>query len=342
MNKPRRLSFIVCCLAAIHVVVIFAGFIAPYNFDTQDRFHAFAPPARIHLFDSRGRLHLRPFLYDVRGRDENSTEYEEDRTARYPVLFFTRGDEYSVLGVFHAHLHLLGAGSPARLCLLGADGFGRDQFSRLLYGGQASLFAGGLAAALAVPLGLLLGAVAGFFGGWLDDLVMRLADIFMAVPWFYLLVALRAFLPLRLEPVMAFFLVVAVVGLVGWARPARLMRGVALSARERNYVLAARGFGASNFHLLRRHILPALAGVALTQMAILAPQFILAEVVLSFLGLGMAEPVPSWGNMLAYAQQYHILVSYWWMLLPGLAPVPVFILYHALADDLHARLQSKL
>jgi peptide/nickel transport system permease protein len=189
-------------------------------------------------------------------------------------------------------------------------------------------------------LGLGLGAIAGFYGRWIDDVIMRVADIFIVVPWFYLLLAIRAMLPLLMEPSVAFLLVVATIGTVGWGRPARLVRGVVLSGRERNFVLAARGFGASNFYLVRRHILPSTWGVVLTQIAVLIPQFILAEVILSFFGLGIGEPVPSWGNMLAYAQQYHILVSYWWMLLPGLAPVPVFFAYHRLADCLHARLQS--
>ena len=130
---------------------------------------------------------------------------------------------------------------------------------------------------------------------------------------------------------------VGVIGLVGWGRPARLVRGVVLSARERNYVLAARGFGASDGYVLRRHIFPAAAGVILTQIALLVPFFILGEVVLSFLGLGMGEPVPSWGNMLAYAQQHLLLTSRWWMLVPGLVLIPVFLAYHRLLDNLHLR-----
>jgi peptide/nickel transport system permease protein len=142
--------------------------------------------------------------------------------------------------------------------------------------------------------------------------------------------------------VVAFLLVVSVIGIVGWSRPARLVRGVILSARERNFVLAAKGFGASNAYLLRRHLMPLTFSVLLTQMAVLIPQFILAEVILSFLGLGIGEPFPSWGNMLAQAQQYHVLVSYWWMLLPGLAPVPVFLAYHSLAETLQERIKSNI
>ncbi len=339
MKLGRGILLAIGCLIVIHMLVVFAGFVAPYNFDTQERFHPFAPPTRIHFFDSQGRFHFRPFVYAL-NQDEISGEFREDQSVAFPIKLFAPGEEFRLLGVWRCREHLFGVSAPARIYLLGADGFGRDQLSRVLYGGRISLFAGLLAASLSVLLGLAWGALAGFYGGKIDDLIMRLADLFIVVPWFYLLLAIRAMLPLHIGPGVAFFLVIVTIGVVGWARPARLVRGLVLGRRERNFVLAARGFGASNFYLLRRHILPAAWGVALTQMAVLIPQFILAEVLLSFLGLGVGEPVPSWGNMLAYAQQYHVLVSYWWMLLPGLAPVPVFFAYHKLADSLHARLQS--
>ena len=163
---------------------------------------------------------------------------------------------------------------------------------------------------------------------------MRLTELFLALPWLYLLFTVRAFLPLHISPAHAFLLLIAVVGVTGWARPARLVRGLALSARERDFVLAARGFGASNLHLLCRHILPETYGVLLTQAALLIPQYILAEVVLSFLGLGVSEPSASWGTMLGSLQQYHVLVSYWWMLIPGFALIPLFAAYYTLADAL--------
>ena len=134
-----------------------------------------------------------------------------------------------------------------------------------------------------------------------------------------------------------FLLLVTVMALVGWARPAMLVRSVVKTGRTRDYVVAARSFGASNVHLVRRHVLPQLRGVALTQAAVLVPQYTLAEVTLSFFGLGVAEPVPSWGNMLASLQRYHVLASYWWMFLPAVALVPVFWLYYVLADKLHQR-----
>jgi peptide/nickel transport system permease protein len=329
-------------LLAIHALVLLAGFIAPYSFETQARFYPYAPPTRLHFIDCEGKFHLRPFVYVTKLNEGALNEYAPDCSQPASIHFFVRGDRYTLLGIFHSDLHLFGVGPSANLFLMGTDGFGRDQFSRLLYGGQVSLFAGLIAAGLSVIVGLFLGAIAGLYGGWLDNAAMRFAEIFIAVPWFYLLIAVRAFLPLHISPVGAFVLVVCVIGIVGWGRPARLVRGVVLSARERNFVLAARGFGASNGYLLRRHLMPLTFRVLLTQMTVLIPQFILAEVILSFLGLGIGEPFPSWGNMLAAAQQYHVLVSYWWMLLPGLAPIPVFLAWHSLAEKLQERVKSNI
>jgi peptide/nickel transport system permease protein len=193
-----------------------------------------------------------------------------------------------------------------------------------------------LAAFLSLGLGLALGTAAGFYGGWLDRLLMRTGELVMALPWLYLLLAVRASLPLHITSTQAFFLIVAIIGGVGWVRPARLIRGVVLSARERGFVLAARGFGASDAYLIRRHILPFIVDVVLTQATVLIPQYILAEVALSFLGLGVGEPVPSWGNMLAEAQQYHALVAHIWMLAPGFAIIPVLLAYLLLADTFMA------
>jgi peptide/nickel transport system permease protein len=205
-----------------------------------------------------------------------------------------------------------------------------------LYGGQISLFAGLLATFLSLILGMLLGMLAGFYGGWSDAVIMRGVELFLALPWLYLLLALRAFLPLHTGPRQTFLLLIGVIGLVGWARPARIIRGVVLSAKERSHLLAARSFGASDLYLLRRHVLPETQSVVVTQAALLIPQYVLAEVTLSFLGLGVSEPIPSWGSMLATLQQYHILVSDWWMFYPGAVLVVVFLSYGALSNALQA------
>ena len=335
MRARSRLLVALIMLVVLHLAVACAGFLAPYDPAAQDRQHPYAPPMRLHLADATGRAHLQPFFYALAPRAGSFDEYEENRANVIPVRLFVRGAPYSVLGVLTLRTHLFGADAP--VYLLGSDGYGRDLFSRVLFGGQTSLLAGLIGAGLTLSIGLCIGGAAGFWGGWKDEALMRVAELFLALPWIYLLFAMRAFLPLAVPPLKAFLLVVVVIGAVGWARPARMVRGIVLSAKERDFVRAARGFGASGSYLLRRHILPETSGVLLTQAAILVPQFVLAEMTLSFLGLGVPEPVPSWGNMLASLQHYNVLVSYWWMYLPALAMVPFFLGYLVLASLLQQR-----
>ena len=321
-------------LGALHAMVACAGFLAPYDPVQQDREHPYLAPMRVHVVDERGHLYLRPFFYAARVREGSFDQFDEDTGKAFPVRFFVTGAQYRLLGFLPCRVHLFGT-EGTRLYLLGSDGFGRDQFSRILYGGQLSLLSGLLGAGFTLFFGAMIGTAAGFYGGWRDVLLMRLAELFLALPWLYLLFALRAFLPLAVSPLKAFLLVIVVLATVGWARPARLVRGVVLSAKERDFVRAARGFGASNGYLLRRHIVPETCSVLLTQAAILIPQFVLAEMTLSFLGLGIPEPAPSWGNLLTTLQQYNVLVSYWWMYLPAVAIVPFFVGYQGLANTLN-------
>jgi peptide/nickel transport system permease protein len=333
MSPRRKLVLLLTLLGAAHLAIACAGFFAPYDPTAQDRDRPYAPPMRIHWIDSHSHFHARPFVYAQQLREGTFDEYVSNTSQPIPLRFFVSGARYKLFGVIPMGVHFFGVdGAPA--FLLGSDAFGRDLLSRTLYGGQISLLAGLLATALALTAGLLIGSLAGFFGGWTDDILMRAAELFLALPWLYLLFAIRAFLPLAVSPLQAFFLIVILIGTVGWARPARLIRGVVLSAKERDYVRAARGFGASNIYLLRRHVLPQTWSVVLTQAAILVPQYVLAEVTLSFLGLGVSEPTPSWGNILSSLQQYSVLSSYWWMFLPSVAIVSFFLGYLALASAL--------
>jgi len=339
MKVPPNFKWWLIALAVLHAIVICAGFFAPYDPVEQDRKSPYVPPVRLHLVDTGGHLHLRPFAYSLKLREGLFDQYEEDTAEPHLIRFFVAGAHYRLFGLLSCRTHFFGADN-ARIYLLGSDAYGRDQFSRLLFGGQVSLLAGLLGAGITLFVGLLIGAVAGYCGGWRDTVLMRLAELFLALPWLYLLFALRAFLPLAVSPLGAFFLIIAVIGAVGWARPARLVRGEVLSVKERDFVRAARGFGASPFYLLRRHILPETYSVLLTQAAILIPQYVLAEMTLSFLGLGVPEPVPSWGNLLSSLQQYSVLVSYWWMYLPALVIVPFFLGYLGLASALHEQGQT--
>lgn len=337
MKRRRRFALALLCVAAVYMVAVFSGFFAPYDYARQNRDLPYAPPSRIHFRDPQGSLHWRPSVCLLVERPGTFGVYNEDKGHCSPVLFFVRGTSYRVLGVFPAQRHLFGISFPAKLFLIGSDGYGRDEFSRLLYGSRLSLLAGLLATGLSLGLGALFGTIAGYYGGWCDAIIMRCVELFLALPWLYLLFAIRAFLPLHISPSQAFLLLIAVIGAVGWARPARLIRGVVLSGKEHGYVLAARMFGGSDLYVVRRHVAPHAYSVLLTQAVLLIPQYTLAEVTLSFLGLGVAEPIPSWGNMLSALQQYDVLVSYWWMWAPGYALVLVCLTYWFLASTLQAR-----
>jgi len=333
MRTKARVRFLVFLLVALHILAVIAGFISPYDAKEQDRSHPYASPTRVRFADESG-FHFRPFVYT------SVCDFEgcrEDRTQEYPIHFIVTGPSYSILGIFKWDYHLFGIDRPARIALLGTDAFGRDEFSRVLYGGQISLAAGLLATLITLTVAAIIGTISGFYGGWIDEALMGVSELFLSLPWLYFLIGVRAFLPLHVSPIGTFFLLVGVIGLIGWARPARLVRGVVLSARTCNYVAAARGFGGSDIYLLWRHVLPGTYGVLLTQAALLIPLYIAAEATLSFFGLGVSEPVPSWGNMLATLQHYNVLVSYGWLLAPAMALVITSVIYGLLADALHSR-----
>lgn len=332
MRNRVRIRFLILLLAGLHGVVLFAGFFGPYDAKEQDRNLPYAPPTRLHFTGASG-FHFRPFLY---ASVSDFDGYREERTQEYPVHFFVKGSFYSLLGIFKSDLHLFGVDKPARIMLVGADAFGRDEFSRLLFGGQISLAAGLLATMLTLVTAVVIGTVSGFYGGWVDESLMGVSELFLSLPWLYFLLGVRAFLPLQVSPVETFLLVIGVIGLIGWARPARLVRGVVLGARTTNYISAARGFGGSDLYILGRHILPGTFGVLLTQAALLVPLYVAAEAALSFFGLGVSEPVPSWGNMLVALQHYSVLVSCGWLLAPACALVVTSVMYGRLADALHS------
>jgi peptide/nickel transport system permease protein len=340
-----RTAILVGLLAGLHLVLLFAGFFAPYDPATQNRDLPYAPPTRLHFKDSSG-FHLRPFVYawtSVLGGNQPESyqeEYKEDRSHEYPVHFFVSGPSYKLLGIYETSMHFFGVAEPGKVLLFGTDAYGRDELSRLLFGGQISVAAGITATLIALLAGSILGIIAGYYGRWMDESLMGITELFLSLPWLYFLLGVRAFLPLHLSTIRTFFLLTGVIGLIGWARPAKLVRGVVLSSRNRNYVLAATGFGGSDFYLLRRHILPETFGLLLTQAALLVPRYIAAEVTLSFFGLGVNEPVPSWGNMLSALQQYSVLVSYGWLLAPACALVVTSVIYSSLADVFHSRLKS--
>lgn len=284
-------------LFAIAVLVLAAPALAPYDPGRLFPGYQYAPPMRPHVIDADGSWHA-PFAYAVRIDDPLERRYSEDRATR--IASFD---------------------GPQPWFLLGSDDLGRDVLSRLLVGARLSLGIALVASVLSIAVGTALGGIAGYAGGWLDDVLMRVADFVTVLPAIYVVLALRGALPLVLGPGEVFVALVSVLALVGWPVIARGVRTILLVERQAEYAEAARACGAGAWRLLLRHLLPATRGFVGVQAAVLLPAFVMAEATLSFVGLGFAEPTPSWGVMLADAAAVQVAADAPWLLAPAVAIV---------------------
>lgn len=342
-RRHRMASAGLLVLVLFYLLVALADFLAPYSETFEDRLMSYAPPTRIHWFDERGGLHL-PFVYRaVRVYDPKTmlARYEEEQTVRYPLRLFSPGEPFRWFGI-SGDRHLFGVQPPARIYLCGADQDGRDLFSRILFGGRISLTVGIFALLITIPLGLLVGGLSGYFGGWIDTLCMRLVEALMAIPSFYLLLALFG-LTYRIELSSAarYFLIMGILSLVGWTGLARVIRGQVLALRELEYVEASKALGASSWWILVHHVLPQTASWVVVSASLSVPTFILSESALSMIGLGVQPPAASWGNLLSEAMNYAALAVHPWLLAPGVAIVLAVMAFNLLGDGLRDALDTR-
>lgn len=234
------------------------------------------------------------------------------------------------------------ATTPAYINILGTDNAARDVFSRLLYGGRISLSIGLVGIAISFPLGLLVGGISGYFGGWIDSVLMRLVEVIMTIPSIYLLVALGVILPPELSSSERFLLIILIISFIGWAGLARVIRGEVLSLKERTFVQASRSMGGRSLHIIIRHILPQTATYVIIAATLSIPGYIVAEAVLSLIGLGILEPDPSWGNMLSAGTKAQILVLNPWLVWPPAALIVITVLsFNLLGDGLRDALDPR-
>ena len=299
-------------LAFIAVLVAAGPALAPYDAGRQFPGFQYTPPMRPHLVADGGGWH-RPFAYAMRLEDPLERRYAEDRSTRISSF-----------------------DGPQPWFLLGSDAFGRDVLSRLLIGARLSLGIALAAALLSIALGAGVGALAGYAGGWTDNLVMRLADAVMVLPAMYVVLALRGALPLSLTATQLFAALVAVLALMAWPVVARGVRAILLVERQSEYAEAARACGAGPWRLMTRHLLPAARGFLGVQAAVLVPAFVMAEATLSFVGLGFAAPTASWGVMLSDAAAVHVAADAPWLLAPAGAIVATVFAVNA-ADGFRDR-----
>jgi peptide/nickel transport system permease protein len=300
-------------ILALVFVALFAPRLAPYDPARTFREYLHAPPMRP-VFATFGPPRAHPLVL----ADRLEQRFAPDLQSTVPLPWFGDSDQVPVF-------------------LLGSDSLGRDVLSRLFHGARTSVGLALLATLGALAIGASAGAFAGFRGGWIDESVMRLADFVIVLPMIYVVLVLRAVLPLVLPPSAVFVLVAAIFALVGWPFVARGVRAIVASERDREYVLAARSLGAGGMRLLTRHLLPACAGYLVVQATILLPAFILAEATLSFVGLGFPDAVPSWGTMLIEAANVGSLVRFPWMLSPAVAIFLVAIAANILTSPPDAR-----
>ena len=315
-------------LVILYAVAVCAPFVAPYDYTEQNRMFPNCPPSPLGVRAPGDWGASIFYTHPYRLVDPTSRRYEAG-DQRAPVRLFSGG-----------HLFTTPADGP-KFFLLGTDGLGRDLFSRIVYGSRVSLSVGVVGVGISFAIGLLVGCIAGYFGGWIDSVLMRLVDVEMSLPSFYFLLALAAIIPAQLSPAVTFLLIVAIMSLIRWAGFARIIRGMVASVRDAEYVQAARALGASHQRIIVRHIIPSTFSYTLVAATLSIPSFILSESALSLLGLGIQEPSASWGNMLAAAQNVQNLVRYPWVLTPGIFIFLTVMSFNFLGDHLRDRLDPR-
>ena len=335
LRRNRTAMIGLYILAVMYAAAILAGFLAPYRYDNSRHDLPFHPPmiGRIHMFDEQGSF-SRPFVYHLVPVDPQLATYSEDTSRKYPIRLFASGESYRILGLISSNIHLFGVDEPGHIFLFGADTLGRDIFSRILYGAQISLSIGIIGILISTIIGMIVGGIAGYFGGPTDFLLMRSVEVLLALPSLYFILILRQLFGMSVSSTQIYFIIVIILAFIGWATEARVIRGMVMSLKEKEYVIAARAMGFSNSRIIMRHILPNTLSFVIVTATLSVPFFILGEVALSFLGVGIQEPEASWGNMLVAAQNNRQLIDFPWVLIPGVFIFLAVMAWNFLGDGL--------
>ena len=335
-------------LVMLYALVAFADFLAPYSEHWNNRALANSPPTAVQWQNLETGNLAWPYVSPMERQFNSETfefTYQPQKHIRYPIQLFIKGEPYKLFGVLPSDRHLFGMVVPpdtkTQLNLLGTDMNGRDNFSRLLFGGQVSLTIGFLSLIIVFPLGLLYGGMSGYIGGWVDNLMMRLTEVLMSIPSLYLLIGLAALLPAHASSVQRFAMVTLILSFIGWAPLSRVVRGMVLSIKKLEFIEASRAIGLGTLPIVIKHVLPQTASYVIVALTLSVPGYILAESGLSFLGLGIQQPDASWGNMLKEAQDITNVLGKPWMLTPGLLIFIAVLCFNVVGDAVRDVLDPK-
>jgi len=326
-------------LIVFYIIAIFAEFIAPYDPAAFFIRYKMAPPTRVHIFDTAGKLHA-PFVYQSdRTKDPETLRniYTDDTTIRHPIRFFVRGTPYKFWGIWETDVHLFGLDVDREeqgVFLVGSDRLGRDLFSRLCYGSRISLSIGLIGVFLSLILGIVLGGISGYYGGWIDTTIQRVIEFIRTIPSIPLWMALSAALPPEWPVIRMYFGITIILSLIGWTGMARVVRGRFLALREEDFVLAARLCGSSELRIILRHMAPSFLSYIIASLTLSIPGTILGETGLSFIGLGLRAPAISWGVLLQEAQNVRSLAHAPWVFAPAVTVVLTVFAFNFLGDGL--------
>ncbi|MBN8953059.1 MULTISPECIES: ABC transporter permease [unclassified Rhizobium] len=316
-------------------MIVIAEFLAPYGLHTRNVDYIHSPPQMVHFFD-KGNF-VGPFVYGRKMTLDIDTLrriYTENPSDVQPIRFFCRGDAYRFWGLVDSNVHLVCPAVGGQMYLLGTDRLGRDVLSRIIYGARISLTIGLIGIAISFVLGIVIGGLAGYHGGLFDLLVQRVIEVLQSLPSLPLWMALAAIMPVSWSPIIVYFGITIILGILDWTGLARAVRSKLLSLREEDYVLAAQLMGAPTRRIIGRHLVPGFMSHLIATATISVPSMILGETALSFLGLGLRPPITSWGILLTEARSVSVIAFYPWLLFPMIPVILVILAFNFLGDGL--------